>query len=169
MDEVWLVGRGVASAHEVSVAAQPRDAVAYFRWAVRGSAAASHFDGVAEAVADGRVLLVFEGSADAAVDVVGPEPVDLLDAFELVEPEPLELPPEVEPPPAHFIELVVIDAMGEPQAGMDYALTLPDGTTLSGHTDSAGVVRLTLDQAGACDLTFPELESADSAPQQAVA
>lgn len=151
------------------MAAQPRDAVAYLRWAVRGSAAASLF----AAIEEGRVLVVFDDAIPAAVDVVARQPIDLLDAFELVEPEPLELPPEPEVV-AHFIELVVVDAMGEPAAGIDYALTLPDGTTLTGHTDAAGVVRLDLDQAGACDLTFPELEAEATAngaepAQQAVA
>jgi uncharacterized Zn-binding protein involved in type VI secretion len=57
------------------------------------------------------------------------------------------------------LEVEVVNALGEPQPGIDWELTLPDGSTKSGRTLPDGFIRLSgLTQRGSCQLTFPNVK-----------
>jgi type VI secretion system secreted protein VgrG len=45
---------------------------------------------------------------------------------------------DVAPPTQHYLRFIAKDASGSPLAGKAYALMMPDGSTRSGKTDSAG-------------------------------
>lgn len=66
--------------------------------------------------------------------------------------------------PLHGIEVLVVDARGEPQTGILYELTLPDGGVRTGRTGADGHLRLgALTQTGDCRITFPEIASSPGA------
>ena len=65
--------------------------------------------------------------------------------------------------PLHTIEVLVVDARGEPQTGILYELTLPDGSVRTGRTGTDGHLRLGgLAQTGACRITFPEVTAVEA-------
>ncbi len=84
-----------------------------------------------------------------------------------VEPEPVPTrAPDVaaEPPSSlqpTFIDIVVLDALGQPRVDVLFELVLPDTTIFTGRTGSDGRIRLDdLTIEGDCELTFPELAAA---------
>ncbi|MEX1363334.1 MAG: hypothetical protein AB1Z98_09425 [Nannocystaceae bacterium] len=57
-----------------------------------------------------------------------------------------------------WIELVLLDASGQPMADVAYTVTTPDGSTRSGKTDASGMARYDDVLAGECDIEFPEMD-----------
>jgi hypothetical protein len=85
-----------------------------------------------------------------------------LDLRDFAEAEPLSPPvtEEVEEE-VTFIDVVVLDARGEPRANVLFELVLPDATVFTGRTGPDGRLRLDgLKQRGDCELTFPEAVAA---------
>ncbi len=60
-----------------------------------------------------------------------------------------------------WIEVVLVDDDGKPVAGVEYAITLPDGTTETGQTDASGRARLSGIDPGMCQLSFTGLDARD--------
>ncbi len=56
-----------------------------------------------------------------------------------------------------WVEVVLVDADGEPVANEEYKLTLVDGRVLTGRLNDEGYVRVRNIDAGTCQLTFPNL------------
>lgn len=117
------------------------------------------------ALSRGDVLLVV---ASNPLPLVGfdaahrPAPRDLDDGSPLQGEEPSNDAPEqvTDEESLHTIEVLVVDARGEPQSGILYELVLPDGSTRTGRTGADGHLRLGgLTQAGDCRITFPEVAS----------
>jgi len=58
----------------------------------------------------------------------------------------------------HQLEVQIVNAAGEPQAGVRYDLTLPDGTTRSGTSGADGFIRVSgLKQTGNAQLVLPDV------------
>jgi len=58
----------------------------------------------------------------------------------------------------HFIEIELVGEDRKGVAGVEYLLTLPDGTESSGYTNSLGLIRIDGVDAGNCQITFPKLD-----------
>jgi hypothetical protein len=150
----WLIDGWVATAEERDRALAPGNAAAWLRWS--GQQASEELVWLLES---GRVLLVLDSPCSPALDVGSPA-VDLRD---LQEAEPLSPAPAKETntivdEELSFIDVVLVDVLGQPRAGVLYELVLPDATVFSGRTASDGRLRLDgLSQKGDCELTFPEL------------
>lgn len=64
-------------------------------------------------------------------------------------------------PDEHQIEVQVVNARGEPQRGVRYELTLPDGTVKSGTTSADGYIRVSgIPQSGNATLVLPDIDRA---------
>lgn len=65
-------------------------------------------------------------------------------------------PNEPEVRPTHTVELSLVDAAGEPVAGEDYRVELPDGSVVEGRLDARGVALVTgIVGTGTCRVNFP--------------
>ncbi len=70
------------------------------------------------------------------------------------------------PPPAEskqetsWIEIELIDELGNPVPGEAYAVRLPDGNQISGTLDEAGQAHVAVQDPGVCQVTFPRLDAA---------
>ena len=73
---------------------------------------------------------------------------------------PPEHKPGDNPAKTAWIELqLVYESNGLPVAGMAYAVTLPDGTTVAGgSTDDQGLGRVDCIDPGSCQISFPTLD-----------
>ena len=106
--------------------------------------------------------------ADAADDVVhGVDPThpagnpleelgnltDLVDALSEEEDDGPEV--AAEPPRPTWIEIEVVDGMGEPVRNRPYRLHLPDGSIREGQLDDTGIIRFDDIDPGACRLELP--------------
>ena len=58
----------------------------------------------------------------------------------------------------HWIEIELLDEDGNPVTGEPYRITLPDGTTADGTTDSKGHAREEHIDPGNCKVSFPNLD-----------
>ena len=58
----------------------------------------------------------------------------------------------------HFVEVEMVGEDGKGVAGVEYLLTLPDGSEVSGYTNSLGLIRIDGIDAGNCQITFPKLD-----------
>lgn len=67
-------------------------------------------------------------------------------------------PAVVSPDKTHWIEIVLHDKNGNPVAGQEYEIRLPDGTALTGTLDERGVARVEGIDPGNCRITFPSLD-----------
>ena len=157
-EDASLVDALVATPEERLLALPAWNALAWLRWTGRDASAR-----LVRGVEDGSVLLVLRSHRLPALDMQLPA-TDLRD---LSEAEPLaETPPPAEPEPEveeelAFIDVVVLDARGEPRANVAFELVLPDATVFTGRTDPDGRLRLDgLRQTGDCTLTFPEMVAA---------
>lgn len=124
---------------------------------------------LAEAFRQGELLALPTGPArtkkwpEAAPKGPGPRvAVPLLAQVEqaLTRPpkEALEEEPEEETSTA-WVEFELVDAEGEPLAGVRYRLTLADGSTREGEVGASGVVRVEGIEPGECTVVFPELDA----------
>ena len=70
------------------------------------------------------------------------------------------------PPPAEltWIEIVLVDADGQPVPGMAYEIKLPDGTVQPGSLDANGKARHEQIVPGQCQVKFPELDATEWKP-----
>jgi len=88
--------------------------------------------------------------ARAGAAGAGPAGAGAGPAAEPAKPKPLE---------DKFAEAQVLNAKGEPAAGVFYELKLPDGTLKTGKTDEAGNLKIDAAlQSGECTLVFPDYE-----------
>lgn len=61
--------------------------------------------------------------------------------------------------PQHWIEIKLIGEDDQPIPGIEYVLTLPDGSTVRGYLDDAGSARLDgLESGGSCKVGFPAFD-----------
>lgn len=60
-----------------------------------------------------------------------------------------------------WIEIVLVDALGEAVADEPYRVQLPDGSLREGRLDAQGRARLDGVPPGSCQVTFPELDAAE--------
>lgn len=58
-----------------------------------------------------------------------------------------------------FIEIELVDEEGNPVAGEDYEVKLPDGSVVDGSLDANGVARVSGIDPGTCQITFPNLDT----------
>jgi hypothetical protein len=58
----------------------------------------------------------------------------------------------------HFVEVEMVGEDGKGVTGIEYLLTLPDGTEISGYTNSLGLIRIDGVDTGNCQITFPTLD-----------
>jgi hypothetical protein len=65
-----------------------------------------------------------------------------------------------QPPPAttSWIEIYLIDEKGDPVAGEEYRIKLPDGTVETGKLDSFGHAEHYGINSGSCEISFPGLD-----------
>lgn len=66
--------------------------------------------------------------------------------------------PPAEPEPRHWLEIELLDDDGKPIAGERYFVELPDGSKLSGRTDSQGRARAEDVDPGTAKVSFPDLD-----------
>jgi hypothetical protein len=57
----------------------------------------------------------------------------------------------------HWIEIVLLDEVGQPLAGERFVVVKPDGSKAEGTLDANGRARLDGIDPGTCDVTFPAL------------
>lgn len=57
-----------------------------------------------------------------------------------------------------WIEIQLVDEVGEPVAGEPYEITLPDGKVRKGSTDANGKAKISGIDPGNCRITFPRLD-----------
>jgi hypothetical protein len=160
-EDASLVDALVATPEERALALPAWNAVAWLRFAGRDASARLVRD-----IEDGSVLLVRRPSRLPAFDM---QPLPATDLRDLGDAEPLaDEPPPAEPRPEPepeeelaFIDVIVLDARGEPRGNVAFELVLPDATVFTGRTDPDGRLRLDgLRQTGDCTLTFPEMVAA---------
>jgi type VI secretion system secreted protein VgrG len=58
----------------------------------------------------------------------------------------------------HWVEIAMVDKEGNPTAGQDYEITLPDGSVVTGSLDDRGVARVEGIDPGNCKIRFPSLD-----------
>ena len=75
-------------------------------------------------------------------------------------PEQDEAPPVLAATPElTWVEIQLVDEVGEPVAGQAYELTLPDGSVQKGKLNYRGRARVDdIGRAGACSVTFRDLD-----------
>lgn len=156
-ERAWIVGVSIATADDLAQALPPSRAVSWARWYAHELP-----EPLVCALDEGRALLVLQRSRADAVDQAAPAALGLVDLIDLAgdegEDEDELTSSEPEEQPLHEVEVLVVDARGEPRAGLVYELRLPDGRVETGRTGPDGVLRHRgLPQAGDCQLTFPEL------------
>lgn len=78
-------------------------------------------------------------------------------------------PSPAQPPRPTWIEIAVVDGLGQPISGRPYRLHLPDGTVRCGVLPADGVIRFDDVDPGLCTLELPTADPAEWAPPQAVA
>jgi len=69
------------------------------------------------------------------------------------------------PKEEHWIEIELLDDAGVPVADELYLVELPDGSKLTGRTDSAGKARVEGVDPGTAKVSFPDLDKAAYTPQ----
>jgi type VI secretion system secreted protein VgrG len=81
-------------------------------------------------------------------------------------PVPVPPPPPHRPDPArtHWIEIEMEDQDEHPAAGVAYQIRLPTGHLASGYLDQHGKARVEGTDAGACEVSFPQLDGHDWEP-----
>ncbi len=62
-----------------------------------------------------------------------------------------------------WIELEMVNSLGEPQADQEYRVEFPDGSVAEGFLNSQGKVLLETTQAGTCIVRFPGLNQEEEA------
>ncbi|MBC8071882.1 MAG: hypothetical protein IAG13_26380 [Deltaproteobacteria bacterium] len=92
--------------------------------------------------------------------VLRPQPT--ADTGRHVEPVPLPDVPDVPPPPRPrprdentYIEIVLLDELGEPIADEPYEIRLPDGRVVTGTLDEHGSALVEGIKPGSCEVRFP--------------
>ena len=58
----------------------------------------------------------------------------------------------------HWIKIKLVDEAGQPVAGEQYKITLPDGSVDSGSLDEKGEAEIKGIDPGSCKVTFPNLD-----------
>ncbi len=154
-DDVWLVDATVATCAERAQALSSGGAVEWAR-----AVALNAPTGLTRRLEERRILLVVR-PLELPVLATTPAVVDLRDLTEeaLQAPDIGQGEDEADVGP-HFIDVLVVDAHGQPRASVLYELVLPDDSVHTGRTTADGRVRIEgLTQVGDARLTFPELES----------
>ncbi len=71
---------------------------------------------------------------------------------------------ETEPPRPTWIEIEVVDGLGQPVRNRPYRLHLPDGTVRDGTLDDTGIIRFDDVDPGACRLELPTEDASEWDP-----
>jgi len=71
----------------------------------------------------------------------------------------------MQPAEEHWIEIELVDDAGVPVADELYLVELPDGSKLTGRTDSAGRARVEGVDPGTAKVSFPDLDKAAYTPK----
>ena len=58
----------------------------------------------------------------------------------------------------HWVEIAMVDQEGNPAAGQNYEIKLPDGSIVTGSLDERGLVRIEGIDPGNCKIRFPTLD-----------
>jgi hypothetical protein len=58
----------------------------------------------------------------------------------------------------HWVEIALVDKEGNPVAGQDYEIRLPDGRIVTGALDDRGAARVEGIDPGTCKIRFPSLD-----------
>ena len=58
----------------------------------------------------------------------------------------------------HWVEIAMVDQEGNPAAGQDYEITLPDGSIVTGSLDERGAARVEGIDPGNCKIRFLTLD-----------
>ena len=67
--------------------------------------------------------------------------------------------------PTHFLEIEVRDEDGEPVAGEEFRVVLPNGEAVRGFLDGNGFQRFgPIEDAGQCQVSFPNLDESAVRP-----
>ena len=61
-------------------------------------------------------------------------------------------------PGVSWIEIELVDALGNPVAGETYRVKLANGTVAEGTLDEKGFARLEPIEPGNCEVTFPNMD-----------
>lgn len=58
----------------------------------------------------------------------------------------------------HWVEIAMVDQEGNPCAGQDYEIKLPDGSLVTGSLNEQGAARVEGIDPGNCRIRFPSLD-----------
>jgi hypothetical protein len=58
----------------------------------------------------------------------------------------------------HWVEIAMVDQEGNPAAGQDYEIKLPNGSIVTGSLDERGLARIDGIDPGDCKVRFPSLD-----------
>ncbi|MBK9118710.1 MAG: type VI secretion system tip protein VgrG [Phycisphaerales bacterium] len=75
---------------------------------------------------------------------------------------PEEVPPAetVSAKQTSWIEIELVDELGQPRPAEEFVVVEPDGTEHTGATNVKGLARVALREPGACQISFPKLDAA---------
>lgn len=69
------------------------------------------------------------------------------------------------PPRPTWIEIAIVDGLGEPVRNRPYRLHLPDGSVREGELDDSGIIRFDDVDPGACRLELPTADDSEWDPK----
>lgn len=67
----------------------------------------------------------------------------------------------VSPYKKSWIQIKLVDQDGNPVAGEEFSIQLPDGSPVDGYLDGNGFFQITGIDPGTCQVTFPNLDAPD--------
>jgi hypothetical protein len=114
-------------------------------------------DALAARIAQGKLTLVTLRPEEA------PVPPLQGDEAPAGPPEAVEPPNEVKEPD-EWLEITLVDDVGQPMAGAAYRVELENGAVLEGYLDDSGKKRFEGISKGSAKVIFPELEEEDWRP-----
>jgi hypothetical protein len=71
---------------------------------------------------------------------------------------PENAPVVVSPGKTSWVEIALVDEQGNPVAGEQYQIVVPDGSAVEGPLDAKGLARVEGIDPGNCKITFPNLD-----------
>lgn len=83
---------------------------------------------------------------------------------ERAEPLPPELPPAEIPKTEHWLEIELVDDLGNAVPNERYRVTLPDGRVREGRLNAQGRARMEDVPPGVCEVGFPDIDAAEWGP-----
>jgi hypothetical protein len=83
---------------------------------------------------------------------------------ERAEPEAPELPPAEIPKTEHWLEIELVDDLGNVVPNEKYRVTLPDGRVREGRLNAQGRARMDDVPPGVCEVGFPDIDASEWGP-----